>query len=147
MFKEGKKFQQKTIFDFDYKMSDARRKVLNNSWAADFFENIFLKIDENKFSVLFSDKYSRPNVAVNLLISLFIIKDLTNSSDEELIEGFYFDLRYHHALGISNIEKEKLCINTLTNFRNRIVGYEIITGIDLLGDEVKRITSGSLLDF
>jgi hypothetical protein len=140
MFKEGKKQQQKTIFDFDLNMSQTRRNVLKNSWAGDFFDSIFLQIDESKFACLYSDTLSRPNAPINLLISLLIIKDLESTSDEGVIEGLYFDQRYHYALGISDIEKERIYINTISNFRRRLCKYETETGIDLLGDETKRLS-------
>jgi hypothetical protein len=140
MFKEGKKQQQKTIFDFDLNMSQTRRNVLKNSWAGDFFDSIFLQIDESKFACLYSDTLSRPNAPINLLISLLIIKDLESTSDEGVIEGLYFDQRYHYALGISDIEKERICINTISNFSRRLCKYETETGIDLLGDETKRLS-------
>lgn len=38
MFKKGKQYQQKTIYDFDQNMSKARMKILKNSWAYDFLE-------------------------------------------------------------------------------------------------------------
>ncbi|WP_442870412.1 transposase [Aneurinibacillus sp. Ricciae_BoGa-3] len=53
-------------------------------------------------------------------------------TDEELLESLAFDFRFHYALGIQDIEKERVCINTLTNFRKRLLQYEIKTGQDLL---------------
>jgi hypothetical protein len=40
-------------------------------------------------------------------------------------------------LGIQDIEKERICINTLTHFRKRLVEHEISTGENLLQKEVE----------
>ncbi|WP_229671966.1 hypothetical protein, partial [Lentibacillus kapialis] len=56
-----------------------------------------------------------------------------------LIDAYYFDYRFQHALGISDLTDEGLAINTLTNFRSRLVTYEAQTGIDLLHAEMEAI--------
>lgn len=101
---------------------------LQKTWADSFFRSVFLSIHEDRFSVLYSDKLSRPNKPVNILVSLLILKELNNLTDEELIDSYYFDYRFQHALGISDLSEEGLCINTLTNFRSRLVSYEAQTG-------------------
>ena len=143
MFKHGRKEQQISLddrfLDFPKYIWDA----LQNSWAEDFYKNIFLKVNEDRFSVLYSKTYSRPNKPVNILVSLLILKELHNLTDEQLLSAFYFDYRYQYALGIGNFEKERICINTLTNFRQRLVEYEVETKIDLLKAEVDEL-SGQL---
>jgi hypothetical protein len=89
--------------------------------------------------VLYSETYSRPNKSVNILVSLLILKELHNLTDEQLIASLYFDYRHQYALGIENFEKERICINTLTNFRQRLVEYEVKTNIDLLKVEVDEL--------
>src|SRR5699024_5436712 len=68
-----------------------------------------------------------------------ILKELNDLTDEELIDAYYFDYRFQHALGISDLSDEGLAINTLTNFRSRLVRYEAQTGIDLLHIEMEAI--------
>ncbi|MBU8601241.1 hypothetical protein KM917_14050 [Virgibacillus pantothenticus] len=58
---------------------------MKKSWADDFYRLIFSQINEERFSVLYSDKISRPNKPVNLLVSLLILKLEHSLSDEELI--------------------------------------------------------------
>ncbi len=48
------------------------KEMLYNSWAEYFFNSIFSKINEDRFKVLFSHNYSRPNAPVNILIGLLI---------------------------------------------------------------------------
>lgn len=91
--------------------------------------------------MLYSDIFSRPNKPVNILVSLHILKELYGLTDEQLISSLYFEYRYQYALGIEDFKKEKICINTLTNFRQRIVEYEVKTEKDLLKEEVDELSS------
>ncbi|MDR3598060.1 MAG: hypothetical protein P4L60_25300, partial [Clostridium sp.] len=50
-----------------------------------------------------------------------------------------FDVRYQYALNTTNYETQPVSINTLTNFRNRLVEYENSTGEDLIKDEVEAL--------
>lgn len=51
-------------------------KPIELSWAKVFADEIFPAIDEKRFSVLYSDKASRPNTPVNVIVSALIIKEL-----------------------------------------------------------------------
>ena len=57
-------------------LTERERKALENSWAKIFADEIFPAIDEERFSVLYSDKASRPNAPVNVIIGALIIKEL-----------------------------------------------------------------------
>ncbi|MBE1554379.1 transposase, partial [Sporosarcina limicola] len=141
MFRPGRKEQQFSLDDRFLTFPKYIVEALQKSFAEDFFTNIFLKINEDHFSVLYSETFSRPNKPVNILVSLLILKELHNLTDEELLSSFFFDYRYQYALGIEDFEKEKICINTLTNFRQRLVEYEVTTGIDLLKAEVDALSA------
>lgn len=41
-----------------------------------FADEIFPAIDDNRLSVLYSDKASRPNTPVNVIVGALIIKEL-----------------------------------------------------------------------
>ncbi len=116
------------------------REMLHNSWAEYFFNSIFSHIDEERFSLLYSDNYSRPNAPVNIMIGLLTLKELNQWSDEELIGAFYFDYRVQYALGISDFNKERICINTIGNFRKRLYQYYEACGRDLLEEEIAALT-------
>lgn len=55
-----------------------------------------------------------------------------------------FDYRVQHALGITDFEKERICINTVGNFRIRLYEYCATHGVDLLEEEVNVLT-GALI--
>jgi hypothetical protein len=51
-------------------LPEKQRKRLENSWAGAFYKEFFSRIDEQSFAVLYSEKDSRPNVPVNVLVGL-----------------------------------------------------------------------------
>ena len=140
MFKKNPVDKQINITDPYHNFPKYIRDMLHNSWAEYFFYNIFSKINEECFSVLFSDKYSRPNTPVNVIVGLLILKEMNQWTDEDLLGAFYFDYRVRYALGITDFEKERLCINTVSNFRCRLYEYAEKYGRDLLGEEVDNLT-------
>lgn len=141
MFKHGNKEHQKSLFDLDIIGPSSMTGRLQRTWAESYYHTVFLNINEDRFAVLYSDKLSRPNKAVNILVSLFILKEINDLTDEELLDSYYFDYRFQHALGISDLSEEGLCINTITNFRSRLVAYEAQTGIDLLHEEMESLSN------
>ena len=89
--------------------------------------------------MLYSINSSPPNTPVNILVGLFL-KELNGWTDEEMLSAVYFDYRVRHALGITDFEKQRLCINTVSNFRSRLCTHEAKTGEDLLQQEVDALT-------
>ncbi|MDR3598357.1 transposase [Clostridium sp.] len=131
--------QQTSLFDPINQMPKYLQDILSKSWAKAFNEYIFSKINEERFSVLYSDKASRPNSPINVIIGLLIIKEIFQQTDEELIGSIHFDIRYQYALNTTNYETQPVSINTLTNFRNKLVEYENSTGEDLIKAEVEAL--------
>lgn len=131
--------QQTSLFDSINQMPKYLQDILNKSWAKAFKDYIFSQINEERFSVLYSDKASRPNSPINVIIGLLIIKEIFQQTDEELIGSIHFDVRYQYALNTTNYETQPVSINTLTNFRNRLVEHEKSTNEDLIKAEVEAL--------
>ena len=68
--------QQLSLNDKLMNLTEREKKALDNSWAKIFADEIFPAIDEERFSVLYSNKASRPNTPVNVIIGALIIKEL-----------------------------------------------------------------------
>lgn len=139
MFRLNKNAQM-NMFDETLYLSDYHMKLLNNGWAGYFRENIFPKINEENFRVLYSDKASRPNTPINIMVSLLILKELNGLIDEELMESLIFDIRFQYALYTTSLEKQPVSRNVFTNFRNHLIAYEIETGKDLYKEEIIRLS-------
>ena len=66
-FKENA-YQQMSLTDSFSRLTAREQKALEKSWAKVFADEIFPAIDEKRFSVLYSDKASRPNTPVNVIV-------------------------------------------------------------------------------
>ncbi|MCG8482034.1 MAG: transposase [Clostridia bacterium] len=133
-------FQQMSLNDTVLNMPKYLKKTLYESWAQPFQEIIFPAINEDRFSILYSDKPSRPNSPVNVIIGALILKEIFQLSDEELIGSIYFDTRFQYALRLTSEEKPPVSINSFTNFRVRNYDYYEETGIDLIQEEIEDIS-------
>ena len=123
--------EQLSLFDSFLNLTAREQKALENSWAKVFAEEVFPKIDEKPFAVLYSDKASRPNTPVNVIIGACIIKELFDYSDDELVEGLMLDLRLQYALHTTSFTEQPLSDKTLSRFRRRCYDYEQTHGVDL----------------
>lgn len=127
--------QQCSLTDIISSLTEREKKVLENSWAKIFAEEIFPSIDEERFRVLYSDRTQcRSNTPVNICVGALIIKELFQISDDEIVENLMLDPRYQYALHTTSYEEQPLSDKTLSRFRKRCYDYESAYGIDLLHD-------------
>ncbi len=101
MFKPN---NQPALLTFVADLSENQRKKLDNSKEKWFYGLIFRNINENDFKPIYSRKVSRPNVAVNILVTAIILKEHRGMSYDELMESVMFDLRIKVALRLVNID-------------------------------------------
>ena len=99
--------QQLASHDSLRNLTERERKALEKSWAKIFADEIFPAIDEKRFSVLYSDKASRPNTPVNVIIGALIIKELFDYSDDEIVENLMFDFHLQYALHTTSSNRER----------------------------------------
>lgn len=129
--------QQLSLDDSFISLTAREKKALENSWAQIFADEIFPAIDEERFSVLYSDKTSRPNTPVNVIIGALIIKELLDYSDDEIVENLMLDLHLQYALHTTSFVEQPISDKTLSRFRKRCYDYETLHGVDLYHDCVK----------
>ena len=114
---------------------------MEKSRAKIFADEIFPAIDEERFSVLYSDKASRPNAPVNVIIGALIIKELFDYSDDEIVENLMLDLHLQYVLHTTSFAEQPISDKTLSRFRIRCHGCEALHGVDLYHDCVKNLSS------
>jgi hypothetical protein len=130
--------QQLSLNDRMNNLTEREQRILNKSWAKPFGDYIFPMINEERFSVLYSDN-GRPNTPVNIVIGAMILKELTKLTDEEMFESIILDPRYQYALRLTSFEEIPFSDRTMSRFRERLYYYEMDTGEDLLKDEIERL--------
>jgi hypothetical protein len=120
---------------------------LESSWAHAFYQEWFCRIDESMFSVLYSEKKSRPNIPVNILVGLETVKSGFGWSDEELYNRYLFDLQVRYALGLRELDEGYFDLRTLYNFRASVVAYEREHGVNLIARATEQITDEQIRRF
>lgn len=131
--------QQLTLTDSTLNLTQREKRVLEKSWAKTFAEKVFPAIDESIFSVLYSDKASRPNTPVNVIVGALILKEALGDTDDELVEALMFDVRYQYALHTTGFEEQPLSDRTLSRFRARVLAYETEYDVDLIHECIVKI--------
>jgi hypothetical protein len=140
MFREHVQHLQHELLSTFAMLPKHTKAYIQKSWAGHFYKRIFSKINENKFSVLFSNKKSRPNSPINIYVALEIMKNLFNWSDEEMISNFHCNLQVCYAVGIENLGEITIAPRTIYYNRARIIDYEERTGVNLFEEVFQEIT-------
>jgi hypothetical protein len=146
MFRKNHKHIQPALISAISDLPENQRKRLEQSWAGTFYREFFCRIDEGRFSVLYSDQPSRPNVPVNVLVALEAIKAGFGWSDEELYEAFLYNLQVRFALGYDRLGDGEFEIRSLYNFRRRLSEYNLKHGVNLLEQAFENITDAQIVE-
>jgi len=147
MFQTNTKHQQRKMFTAVDQLPKTARKLLEKSWAKIFYDEYFCKIDEKVFSVLYSDKNSRPNTPVNILVGFETLKSGFGWSDEELYNHFLFDLQVRYALGLQDFDEEYFDLRTIYYFRATLCEYERTKSENLIQKATEKITDEQIKKF
>ena len=133
MLRQNNHHLQQSVFDTDKWMNERTKQLLSKSWAPTFYEEVFQKINEQPFGVLFKEG-GRPNFPINILLSLEYIKHMNCLSDEQLLNNYNFDYLVNYAVGNRQLGSLPLAPRTLYYFRERLYRYtaENPDGADLL---------------
>lgn len=142
MFKAN---NQPDLFRFETQLlNDEQRNLLEKTPEKAFYNLIFKNIKESDYKALFSDKISRPNAPINVLISAIILKERKSWSYDELMASIMFDMRTKIALGLSSIDYKPFSRATIFNFQLRLADYEQKTGVNLLEKTFDNLTAKQL---
>jgi hypothetical protein len=144
MFQKNEKHLQKHLFSSLDELPAGMRTRLEQSWAGTFRREVFERLDERPFAVLYSSEYSRPNVPVNVLLSLEILKAGFGWTDEELYDHFLYDLQVRYAVGYEQLSDGYFSIRSLYEFRHRLGEYMQRTGENLVEAAFEQVTDEQL---
>jgi hypothetical protein len=140
MYKKNKRSQQPLLISDINDLPERSLKYLRSSWADTFRREVFLRIPEDRFAILYDPDPSRPNVPVNVLVGLDIIKEGCGWSDQELYEHFLFDMQVRYALGCDNFGEGDFDLRTLYYFRKRVSQHAFTTGENLYQAVFNQVT-------
>lgn len=147
MFRKNSQHFQIPMFGTIDSLPVKQQERLEGSWAGDFYREYFMRMDEEPFSVLYSDEPSRPNIAVNVLVGLETLKSGFGWSDAEMYDHFCYDMQVRYALGCHDLSEGHFELRTMYNFRKRVTGHMQETGENLLEQAFERITDEQVIAF
>ncbi len=110
------------------------------SWDNIYREQVTNRIDEEIFSVLYSQENGRPNAAIRVLVGMMILKEGFGWSDSELYEACRFNLIVMNALGLTNVNDEVPVESTYYEFKKKLYEYQIETGRSLISEASEEAT-------
>jgi hypothetical protein len=147
MFKTNRSHLQFPLTSHVDDLPEKLRKRLENSWAGVFYRDIFCRLDEASFVVLYANCPSRPNVAVNVLVGLEWLKAGNGWTDEELYDNFCYDLQVRYALGYRQLGEGDFDLRTLYHFRERLSQHMQKAGVNLLDKAFEKVTDMQLVAY
>lgn len=134
---KANEFQQIGLNSSLFNLTERELKIIHKTWAESFQKDVFPNINEERFSVLYSENpATRPSNPINVVFGLLLIKEMFSLSDNEAFESMLYDVRYQHALRTDSFEEQPVSKNTLSNFRCLLYAYQEKTGIDLVHEEI-----------
>ena len=128
-------------------LPEKQQRRLEESWAGTFYREFFSRMDEAPYAVLYSEKASRPNIPINVLVSLEYLKAGEGWSDEDMYDAFLFDVQVRYALGYRNLGEGAFELRTVYNFRNRLSEHMQKTGENLLDGTFASVTDAQIAAF
>jgi len=145
MFVANKTEESRLLSNWASILGAKKFEALKSSKGFSFYELIFKKIEEENFSVLYSDHIlSSPNSPVNRLVSALILQHQRNWSFSELESQLNFNAEIRVAIGLEDFESTAFSMRTLFNFKNRLAAYQNETGIDLFKKLFEDLTKDQL---
>ncbi len=115
---------QQSLFGVENQFPSSLKARLEQSWAHLFRVEILpvLLKSEGKFSILYGTT-GRPNFSVARMLGLCLLQELYDLSDQEALDTFGFDVRWHYALNVTP-QNAYLSRRSLVEFRRRLADQD-----------------------
>jgi hypothetical protein len=88
------------LFDQWRYLGPKRRKLLDNSWAGLFRENILPDLPVERVAPFFSSDMGRPTKELYAMLGAILFQQTFDLTDEETVSQMAFNLQWHYALDI-----------------------------------------------
>jgi hypothetical protein len=117
------------MFDAWEHLGPKRRKLLEDSWAGLFRENILPNLPVDKMAPFFDAEVGRHTKEMYTVLGTLILQQMHDLSDEETIQQLAFNEQWHYALDIiSDSDKiTYMCPKTLWAMRKIITDNDLHT--------------------
>jgi hypothetical protein len=115
-----KNHKQQYIFDPFGHLGAKRRKILDESWAGLFRKEILEELPVDSLRKYYHDFEGRPTKELYSMVGLMILQQMHDLTDEEAVEQFAFNIKWHYALNITGNSDQYtyVSIKSLWTMRN-----------------------------
>lgn len=134
--------KQQDLFDpWDY-MGPSRRRLLDDSWAGMFRNDILHTLPVEKLKPAFHATMGRPSKELYTMIGVMLFQQMFDKTDEETVDSLSFDIRWHYALNIQHESDRDKYISpkTLWSARQILIEHDLEQLIfDIIRDTLARL--------
>jgi len=115
-----KNHKQMELFDHWSFLSPKRRQLLEQSWAGFYRKEILCELPVKKFAPHFEKDFGRPTKELYTVLSVLLLQQFLDLTDEETIYQLAFNIQWHYALNLpeESDSAKYFCPKTLWNMRN-----------------------------
>ena len=108
------------MFDQFAFLGEKRRRLLDNSWAKIFREEILHNLPADKLTGVYHEFFGRPTKEIYAMLGIMILQQMEDFSDEEAVQQFAFNIKWHYALNVTNASDchSYICPKTLWTMRS-----------------------------
>jgi len=119
-----KNHKQQELFDPWRFLSPKRRKLLDQSWAGLFREELLCELPVNEFASNFKEDFGRPTKELHTALGVLVIQQTQDVTDEEAVDQLAFNIQWHYALNITEESDSAKYIGTKTLWTMRDIVYQ-----------------------
>lgn len=104
-------------------LSPKRKKMLSESWAGLFQEEILPQLPVKELSSYFHSGFGRPTKELHTVLGTLIIQQMFDLTDEETVSQLAFNMQWHYALNLTeeSDDAKYICPKTLWNMRKIVI--------------------------
>ena len=102
------------MFDPFEHLGPKRRKLLESSWAHLFREEILPDLPVHELTVRYSELHGRPTKELHAMLGLMILQQMHDLTDDDAVDQFTFNKKWHYALNITGESDEEAYISSRT---------------------------------
>jgi len=117
------------LFDQWRYLGPKRRKLLDESWAGLFREEILPALPVERMTPFFSPDLGRPTKELYAMLGAILFQQIFDLTDEETVSQMAFNMQWHYAL--DNPEESDgvkyICPKTLWSMRNTLTDNDLDT--------------------
>lgn len=120
--------KQIELFDPWGHLSPKRRKMLDDSWAGLFKNEILSELPVLKLAPYFHKSFGRPTKELYTVLGMLILQQTHDLTDEETSDQLSYNIQWHYALNITEESDSAKYISpkTLWNMRQAVIEMQLV---------------------